>query len=114
MTSSSSPSASCTTASPLPERRSDVKTSSRVKRWRPNSGALLVEVEVPWRALLEPEPVVLRGLLQEVRRLLQQVLALLVGRHVIAGRDGDDLRVGRLGGRELARVVRRVLLLLEP
>src|SRR4051794_27862390 len=39
-------------------------------------GALLVEVEVARGALLEPEPVVLRRLLEELRRLLEDVLTL--------------------------------------
>ena len=39
------------------------------------SGALLVPVEVARRALLEPQAVVLGRLLEEVRRLLQDVLA---------------------------------------
>src|SRR5260370_26819429 len=66
---------------------------------------LLVEVEVARRALLEPEPVVLRSLLQEVRRLLEHVivlggLRLLAGR-VIAGHEVAMLVIPRL---EVARL----------
>src|SRR5260370_26383301 len=39
-------------------------------------GGLLVEVEVAWRTLLEPEPVVVRRVLQELRRLLDHVVFL--------------------------------------
>src|SRR3954470_15758188 len=115
MTSGSRSSASWTTARPLPVRRSDVKTSSRVKRWRPNSCGLLVEVEVARWALLEPQPVVLRRLLEEVRRLLQQVLALLVRGDVVRGRAA--LGGGGVGGGELRRRVRRLgggLVVVEP
>src|SRR4051794_38847941 len=111
MTSGSTSSASWTTARPLPVRRSAVKTSSSVKRWRPNRRSL-VEVEVARRPLLEPEPVVFRRLLQEVRRLLQKVLGVLVGGDVV--HRPAPLRVLGVGGRELARVVHARLVLLEP
>src|SRR5260370_14987321 len=39
-------------------------------------GGLLVEVEVAWRTLLEPEPVVVRRVLQELGRLLEHVVFL--------------------------------------
>ena len=74
--------------------RPTLKTSGRV------SGAgLLVPVEVPRRALLEPQALVLGRLLQEVGRLLEDVLGLgLVGRlrvlERVAGRDLVRLAVG--------------------
>src|SRR3954470_11429298 len=92
-----SASASWMTARPLPVSGVDVKTSTHVRR-RPATS----EVEILGRLLLEPEPVVLRCLLEEVRRLLEDVLVLLVGR--------DDVRRLRLAqgllqlvGGELAR-----------
>src|SRR4051812_29399863 len=106
MTRSSRSSASWTTARPLPVRRCEVKTSSSVKRWRPTR-ALLVEVEVARRALLEPQPVVLRRLLQEVRRLLQQVLGVRIRGDVVARRDAGG--VGRLRRSEFAGGRRAVL-----
>ena len=45
----------------------------RVDLPRRGGRAHLIEVEVARRLLLEPEPVVLRGLLQEVRRVLEDV-----------------------------------------
>src|SRR3954469_16620550 len=72
MTASVTLSASWTTAKPLPASGTSVKTSSTVRRWAPT--ALLVEVEAARRLLLEPEPVVLRRLLEELRRLLEDVL----------------------------------------
>src|ERR1700726_4453189 len=39
-------------------------------------GGLLVEVEVAWWTLLEPEPVVVRRVLQELWRLLKHVVFL--------------------------------------
>ena len=45
---------------------------------RPSFPVGLVEIEVAWRLLLEPEPVVLRSLLEEVRRVLQNVFVLLL------------------------------------
>src|SRR4051812_50172126 len=49
-------------------------------------GALLVPVEVARRLLLEPQAVVLRGLLGELGRLLEHVLAL--GRDLAGGARG--------------------------
>src|SRR5215217_6542253 len=46
---------------------------------RPGSSGCLVEVEVARRLLLEPEPVVLRGVLKEVGRVLEDVLVPGVG-----------------------------------
>ena len=53
-----------------PERGGDPRTGVHTR-----GPGLLVEVEVPRRLLLEPEPVVLRRLLEELRRLLEHVLA---------------------------------------
>ena len=76
---SSMSSASRTTASWLPVSGVEVKTSSQVTGWR--TRALLVEVEVARRALLEPQAVVVGRLLEELRGLLEDVLAGgLVGR----------------------------------
>jgi hypothetical protein len=47
--------------------------------------ALLVEVEIARRALLEPEPVLLRRVAQEVRGLLEHVLHMLLILLLIAG-----------------------------
>ena len=58
----------------------------------PDGRWLSVEIEVARRLLLEPQPVVLRRLLQEVRRLLEHVLAL--GRRLGGGRVLDR-RAGR-------------------
>src|SRR5690242_4165144 len=90
MTASGTPSASCTTARPLPVMGVAVKTSSQVKRWA--ASRLTVPVEVARRLLLEPEPVVLRRLLQELGSLLEDVL-----RAGVLGR----LRRRRLRGRRL-------------
>src|SRR4051794_32100758 len=97
MVSSATPSASWTTASWLPAIGVDVNTSSQVSGCSPAS-----EIEVARRALLEPEPVVLRGLLQELRRLLEDVLGLVVvlGLRLGAGGGAD------LVGVELARRLR--------
>src|SRR3954451_1726382 len=77
---------------------------------RCDCGASAVEVEVARGALLEPEPVVLRRLLEEVGRLLEQVLTvgLVVGRDDV-GLVRGRLRVGRgrLRGRRGRRVVAR-------
>jgi hypothetical protein len=59
------------TASPLPARRTSVKTSSSVYRYS------AVEIEIAGRLLLEPEPVVVRRVLKEFGRLLEDVVALL-------------------------------------
>src|SRR5205807_4352691 len=40
----------------------------------PPTGCLLVEVEVLWRALLEPQPVVVRRVLQKLGGLLERVV----------------------------------------
>src|SRR5205085_3122560 len=91
---SSMSSASCTTASWLPVRGIDVKTSSHVTGRRTR---LLVEVEVAGRALLEPQAVVVGRLLEELGRLLEQVLASGRGRGRCGGRLVGDRR--RLVGR---------------
>jgi hypothetical protein len=50
-------------------------SESRGSAARPNAKPeLLVEVEVPWRALLEPEPLLLGRIAQELGRLLEHVL----------------------------------------
>src|SRR4051794_4452303 len=85
-----------------------------------------VEVEVARRLLLEPEPVVLGRLLEEVRRLLEHVLVGLLGGGLLRGRllvvveaplvgpaaGGGGLR-GRRGdvlrGRAVPEVGRRVV-----
>ena len=91
---SSRPSASWTTARPLPASGARVKTSSQVSAALASS-----EVEVARRLLLEPEPVVLRRLLEELRRLLEHVLAvgLVVGRDDVLGGRRPRARVGGLG-----------------
>ena len=84
------PSASWTTARPLPASGRDVKTSSQVSRcW--------LEVEVLRRLLLEPEPVVLGRLLEELRRLLEHVLARARRRRPTSASRRRARR--RLGGR---------------
>ena len=67
-------------------RREDVHPGQRV-RGRHGREPPGLEVEVSRGLLLEPEPVVLRRLLEELGRLLQHVLALglLVGGHDVAG-----------------------------
>src|SRR3954462_1198403 len=97
MTSCSRPSASCTTASALPVSGASVKTSSQVSG-RPGRAASAVEVEVPRRALLEPQAGGLRRLLGELGGLPEQVLAL--GRR-LGGLD----RLLALGRRVLPRQV---------
>src|SRR4051794_30577157 len=74
MAASSRSSASWTTHRPLPASGTDVKTSSHVSG-RPMGS--VVEVEVARRALLEPEPIVLRRLLEELRRALEDVAVLV-------------------------------------
>ena len=82
---SSRSSASWTTASGLPAIAVAVKTSTQVSACA-RAAPPGLEVEVARGLLLEPEPVVLRRLLEELGRLLQHVLALglLVGRHDVA------------------------------
>src|SRR5215217_4636018 len=62
------------------------------------AGGLLVPVEVARGLLLEPEPVVLRRLLQEVRRLLEDVLFGLRGRRLIVDLEPRVLVVARGAG----------------
>src|SRR3954452_23728088 len=98
------------TARPLPASGVDVKTSSQVSRRLRPTGCAALEVEVLGWLLLEPEPVVLRGLLQELGGLLELVLAgLLVGGHDVGRRRrwrvaGLVVALGlvELGRRELA------------
>ena len=62
-----------------PGRAIPAATRSAATRVRdPHFPVGLVEVEVARRLLLEPEPVVLRSLLEEVRRVLQDVFVLLL------------------------------------
>ena len=72
-------------------RRSE---GASIARWT-GVGALLVPVEVARRALLEPQPVVLGRLLEEVRRVLQHVLGGLLA------------LLARVGERLLGRAPRR-------
>src|SRR3954453_2460619 len=110
---SGTPSASWTTASPLPWKRSALKTSSQVKRCpaihRSAYGRrLLIEVEVARRLLLEPEAVVLGRLLEELRRLLEHVLATRLGiglDHVGIGRPRRGLVLERVVDRDLVGLV---------
>src|SRR4051812_35734106 len=51
----------------------------RCPGWASSGARLIVEVEVARRLLLEPEPVVLRRLLEEVGRLLEHVLLARLG-----------------------------------
>src|SRR3954449_7522532 len=71
-----------------------------------SGSALLVEIEVARRLLLEPETVVLRRLLQEVRGLLEHVLLVLelriLDRLEAAWRRGAESRL-RLGLNRLER-----------
>jgi hypothetical protein len=83
-------------------------------RPRPHRAAVsprsAVEVEIAWRALLEPQSIVIGRLLEELGRLLQNVLVLLTGEQpfdvVFGGVVGGDGEVG--GVREPGR--RRVIL----
>src|SRR5579859_6240974 len=61
-------------------------------------GGLFVEVEVSGRALLEPQTIVVRGVLKELGRLLEHVLALLLGLGVLGmlGMVEPDVVLGRL------------------
>src|SRR5579884_1120842 len=57
----------------------------------PGGASLAVEVEVAWGPLLEPEPIVVGRVLEELGRLLQHVLALpllgaVLGLHVVLDR----------------------------
>src|SRR3712207_6438367 len=75
------------------------------------TGPLLVEVEVLRGLLLEPEPVVLRRLLEEVRRALELVVRLGVRRHHVAVRlGGAAARGGLLLATQRLEVVERVRL----
>ena len=59
---------------------------------------LAVEVEVARRALLEPEPVVIRRVLEELGRLLQHVLVDWCRLVVLVGRRRLDVELrGRIG-----------------
>src|SRR4051812_34055403 len=77
-------------------------------------GGSAVEVEVARRLLLEPQPVVLRRLLQELRRLLEHVVAVARRGGRVFPRVLDRRRVDRdlgLVGRRLLGRGRRWLLL---
>src|SRR4051794_41815241 len=102
MTESGTSSASCTTARALPCRRLAVNTSTTVYRHViMGAGPLLVEVEVSRGALLEPQAVVLRRLLEEVGGLLQHVIAAFPLRGLVRGIDPGR---GELGGRLIERL----------
>src|SRR3954452_18619021 len=93
MAGSSRAAASWTTHRPFPASGTDVKTSSHVSG-RPMGS--VVEVEVARRALLEPEPIVLRRLLEELRRALEDVAVLGLGLRRCVGVVLDHgLRLGR-------------------
>src|SRR5260370_40073121 len=64
-----------TARAPRPEPGSSCPLSADLPCSCPRGG-LLVEVEVAWRTLLEPEPVVVRRVLQELGRLLEHVVFL--------------------------------------
>src|SRR4051812_642754 len=111
MTESGIPSASCTTASALPCSRLAVNTSTTVYRHGvKDTSALLVEVEVARGALLEPQAVVLRRLLEEVGGLLQHVIAAFPVRGLVRR---IDPRRGELGRRLLARRVEGVAAIVQ-
>src|SRR4051794_41475343 len=98
MTSCARPSASWTTASALPLSGVRVKTSSQVSG-RPDSAGSAVEIEVPRRALLEPQPVVLGRLLEELRGLLEDVGLLVALGLLLRGARGGGDRLRRRRGR---------------
>src|SRR3954463_3542034 len=86
-------------------RRYERRSAAFPPRWRSAGrlSGLLVPVEVARRLLLEPQAVVLGCLLEELRRLLQHVLALLLaGAHHVGlfgrrpGRSGPGLVVGEV------------------
>src|SRR4051794_13043896 len=83
MAASSRSSASWTTHRPFPASGTDVKTSSHVSG-RPMGS--VVEVEVARRTLLEPEPIVLRRLLEELRGALEDVAVLVLDHGLRLGR----------------------------
>src|SRR3954453_18463651 len=111
MTESGIPSASCTTASALPCSRLAVNTSTTVYRHGvKDTSALLVEVEVARGALLEPQAVVLRRLLEEVGGLLQHVFAAFPVR-ILVGLARS--RQGELRRRLVRRRLRSVAAVVE-
>src|SRR5687767_13317265 len=92
--------------------------TKRAARPSPAAAGSVVEVEVLGRLLLKPEPLVLGRVLQEVGRLLEQVLALAVALALLCGRWRRGWRVlSILGvgfqGRGSPGVTRRVECLVE-